>query len=113
MLEVGVVEKSNSPWISPVVLAKKKDKTWRFCVDYRKLNKLTTKDKFPLPRIDDLLDSLEGQCFFTSLDCFSGYWQIPLDNKSCELTAFSTPSGVYSLMSCLLVYLMRRLFSHG
>jgi len=73
---------------------------------YRKLNKLTKKDPFPWPRIDDLLDSLEGQCFFSSLDCFSGYWQIPLEKKSREMSAFATPTGIYHFIVMLLVCAM-------
>jgi len=64
----GVIEKSFSPWVSPAVLVKKKDGTLRFCVDYRKLNAVTVKDSYPLPRIDDLLDQLSGNAWFTTLD---------------------------------------------
>jgi hypothetical protein len=76
MLESGVIEPSNSPWSFPIVLVPKPDLSIRFCINYKKLNDLTVKDKFPLPRIDDCLDSLSGKTIFTTLDCFAGYWQI-------------------------------------
>ncbi|GFY63035.1 hypothetical protein TNIN_42531 [Trichonephila inaurata madagascariensis] len=76
MLKEDVIQPSESPWSSPVVLAKKKNGEWRFCVDYRRLDKITKKDVCPLPRIDDALDSLEGANIFSMMDLKSGYWQI-------------------------------------
>ena len=73
MLKQGVVQPSHSPWASPIVLVKKKDGTFRFCVDYRKLNGVTKRDAHPLPRVDDLLDALHGSCIFSTLDLRSGY----------------------------------------
>ena len=73
MLEKGVIRPSNSPWSSPIVMVRKKDGSFRFCVDYRKLNDVTTKDAYPLPRIDESLDQLAGSKWFSSLDLNSGY----------------------------------------
>ncbi|GFV40676.1 retrovirus-related Pol polyprotein from transposon 297 [Trichonephila clavipes] len=97
MLDEGIVQPSESPWSSPIVLVrKKKDGSWRFCVDYRKLNSVTKKkDVYPLPRIDDTLDCLKGAMFFSSMDLRSGYWQIEIDEADREKTAFITPEGLY------------------
>ena len=98
MLEQGVIQESISPWASPIVLVKKKDGKFRFCVDYRKLNKVTKKDAHPLPRIDDLLDSLQGSNIFSTLDLRSGYWQVSMSPEDCEKTAFSTPDGLWEFL---------------
>ena len=95
MLKRGVVEQSNGPWSSPIVLVKKKDGTTRFCVDFRKINDLTKKDAHPLPRIDDTLDTLGGAQWFSTLDLASGYWQVEVHPPDREKTAFATPDGLY------------------
>ncbi|UYV77021.1 hypothetical protein LAZ67_14002906 [Cordylochernes scorpioides] len=95
MIENHIVKPSESPWSSPVILVRKKDGTWRFCVDYRRLNKITKKDVYPLPRIDDALDSLASSSYFSTMDLRSGYWQIEVDEKDREKTAFITPDGLY------------------
>ena len=95
MRELDVIESSASPWSSPIVLVNKKDGSTRFCVDYRKLNDITHKDSYPLPRIDDTIEALSGAKFFSTLDLKSGYWQVPLDDSAKEKTAFSTGSGLW------------------
>ena len=95
MLGAHVIEESSSPWASPVVLVAKKSGDLRFCVDYRRLNALTSKDVFPLPRIDDILDQLSGKCIFSTLDGRTGYWQIKVHESSREKTAFVTMDGLY------------------
>ena len=95
MLDQGVIQPSSSPWASPVVLAKKKDGSLRFCVDYRKLNAVTRKDAYALPRIDDTLDALAGSKWFSTLDLASGYWQVEMHPDDREMTAFSTADGLF------------------
>lgn len=91
--EQGLIEKSNSPWSAPIVLVQKKDKSWRLCVDYRKLNANTIKDAYPIPRVADDLDALSGSTWFSSLDLNMAYHQIPMSEKDKEKTAFATPRG--------------------
>ena len=93
LLKNEIIEHSIPPWSSPVVLLKKKDGTTRFCVDYRRLNQITTKDAFPLPRIDDIYDQLTKASYFTKFDLKAGYFQVPLDETDRPKTAFSTREG--------------------
>jgi len=90
MLAAGVIEPCSSPWSSNVVLANKSDGSLRFCVDYRRLNDLTYKDSFPLPRIDTCLDALGESAFFSTVDLSSGFWQVATDPRDAYKTAFVT-----------------------
>ena len=93
MLQHDVIRPSTSPWASPVVMVRKKDGALRFCVDFRKVNSATIKDAQPLARVDDLLDSLRGAQWFSTLDLKSGYWQVPIKEQDRQKTAFRTSGG--------------------
>ena len=95
MLCQNIIKPSSSPWSSPVTLVKKKDRSTRFCVDYRKLNAVTRKDTYPLPRIDDAIDALSGSTLFTTLDLQSGYHQVAMHSESRDKTAFISHAGLY------------------
>ena len=95
MLLGGQIELSDSPWASPVVLVTTKDGSKRFCVDYRRLNALTTKDTYPLPRIDDLLSLLGNQQWFSTMDLASGYWQVAMSPQVKRKAAFVMNEGLF------------------
>ena len=95
MLNLGIIRPSRSQYASPVVLVPKPDKSWRFCVDYRKLNNHTKSDKYPLPNISECLTKMKGAKYFAKFDLAAGYWQIPMAEEDIEKTAFVTPLGLY------------------
>ena len=82
LLERGQIEEFTSPWSSPIVLVKKKDKTIRFCIDYQRLNAITIKDAFPLARIDKILDQLPDEMYYTKFDFKCGYFHVPLTKET-------------------------------
>ena len=95
LLESGQIEESNSPWASPVLLVPKKDGGWRMCVDYRKLNTVTKKVSYPIPRTEDTFDYLLQAKWFSKMDAASGFWQVPVERSSKEKTAMITPDGLF------------------
>ncbi|XP_065921975.1 uncharacterized protein [Magallana gigas] len=95
MLQLNVIEPSSSPYSAPVVIARKKDGTNRFCIDYRRLNCATVFDAEPMPSPESIFSKMTGKKFVSKIDLSKGYWQVPMADESKPLTAFSTPSGLY------------------
>ena len=95
MIELGVIERSESPYCSPVIIVKKKDNTNRFCIDFRVLNKITVFDAEPMPSMEQIFAKLAGYKFISKLDLSKGYWQIALSDRSKPYTAFQTPLGLF------------------
>lgn len=95
MLDAGVIRRSRSPWSFPVVIVAKKDNTKRFCVDFRQLNRITKKNSYPLPVIDEILALLGKAKYFTTLDLKSGYWQVSMNDDDREKTAFTCHAGLF------------------
>jgi len=95
LLDQNLIHPSTSPYGAPVLIVPKRDGTWRMCIDYRALNKITIKNSYPLPRIDDLLDKLQGAKYFSALDLMAGYHQLRLRDSDVPKTAFKTTSGLF------------------
>ncbi|XP_066987487.1 uncharacterized protein [Macrobrachium rosenbergii] len=96
LLDNNLAEPSTSPWASPCILVPKANGQLRLCTDYHKLNKVTIKDSFPLPRINDILDNIGKAKILTQIDLMKGYYQVPLTEKAKEISAFTTPFGLFS-----------------
>ena len=120
MLSLGVIERSESPYASPIVLVKKKDSSIRFCVDFRKLNRVTIFDPEPMPNAEDLFALLNKARYLSKIDLSKGYWQVPMSPGSVEKTSFLTPDGQYAFLympfglvnsSQVFTRMMRKLFS--
>ena len=98
LLDKGFIRPSHSPWGAPVLFVKKKDGSLRMCIDYRELNKLTIKNKYPLPKIDDLFDQLKGAANFSKIDLRSGYHQLKIKDSDVPKTAFRTRYGHFEFI---------------
>ena len=98
MLHLGIIPRSMSPWASPVVIVPKPDGTIRFCVDYRKVNRVTKMDAYPIPSMERMIDKVASAKYISTLDPTKGYWQIPLETSTIEKSAFITTKGLYEFL---------------
>ena len=98
MVDKGFIKPSTSSWGAPILFVQKKDGTLRLCIDYRQLNRVTIKNRYMLPRIDDLVDQLRGACVFSKIDLRSGYYQLKIRNEDVPKTAFRTRYGHYEFL---------------
>ena len=103
LLQKRKIRPASSPCGSPIMLVQKKDGTSRLCIDYRALNKITVRNRYPIPRIDDLLDQLTGAKYFSKIDLKSGYHQVPIEQTDVWKTAFKSKEGLSNGCSCPLV----------
>ena len=99
LLRQGVIRPSNSPWASPLCLVRKKDGSVRPCVDYRRLNKVTKPDAFPVPKVDECIDAISGSTIFSTVDLTCGYFQVPVREQDIPKTAFVSRHGLYEFTS--------------
>jgi hypothetical protein len=95
LLQKGHIIPNSSPYESLIVLVQKKDGTWRLCIDYKALNKITIRNRYPIPRIDDLLDQLKGEMFFSKIDLKYGYHQVPIEPTDVWKTIFKSKEGLF------------------
>lgn len=96
MLAMGIIKPHSSPWCSPITLVPKRDGSWRFCVDYRKVNTVTRKDGYPLPRVDDCIEAVGQAKYITKLDCLRGFWQVPLSQRAKDISTFAVLGKTYA-----------------
>ena len=96
MLKNDLIEPVNNDWSSPIVVVKKSDDNIRLCIDYRKVNKITKSDTYPIPRIDDCIDRIGNAKYVSKYDLLKGYWQVPMTERAKEISTFVTPDGLYA-----------------
>lgn len=95
IIEAGIIKPIESDWSSPVVLGTKKDGSLRFCVDYRRLNDVMKRNRWQIPRVDEIFEEIKGSTVFTAIDIFQSYWQIKMDGACKEMTMFLCIYGTF------------------